>query len=78
MTNWAREEVQLRHLVPRLPLDRVQEAGQDVGHVPTQVPILPQKFLLLLGDLGERVSLLDVEEEGELGAGGLNLPCLLL
>ena len=74
----GQKKVKLGHLVPRLPLNSIQQPGQDVGHVSTQVTKLPQQFLFLLRDLRERVSLLNVEEEGELGAGGLDLPSLLL
>ena len=49
---------------------RVEQTGQDVGHVAAQEAIFPQQLLLLLRDLGQRVALLDVSQQRELGAAG--------
>ena len=49
---------------------RVEQPRQDVGHVAAQEAILPQQLLLLLRDLGQRVALLDVSQQRELGAAG--------
>ena len=60
---------------------RVEQPRQDVGHVAAQEAILPQQLLLLLRDLGQRVALLDVSQQRELGAAGGGLwrgRCLLL
>ena len=61
-----------------LPLDSVQQSWENIWHVSAKVTIPPEQLLLLLGDLAERVTLLNVAEEGELRAGGLHLPGLLL
>ena len=60
---------------------RVEQPRQDVGHVAAQEAVFPQQLLLLLRDLGQRVALLDVTQQRELGAAGSGLRrgrCLLL
>ena len=51
--------------LPGVPLDSVKQPGQDVGDLQALVPQPPHQLLLLLRDLGERVSQFDILEQGQ-------------